>query len=111
MIKGEYVFSCKGDLEDLNYLHKLFIINGIESKKKSKSTNNGEMGLKEDLVVLITSSTFNSVINIIIIWMKNRKKEIKIVDKCSGREINLKSYNGKGFSDSQMDKLTSFFKE
>lgn len=111
MSKSEFIFLPTGDLEDLSYLHQLCMMNGIESKLQESQENNGQMGLEEFLIVLVSSSVIPSVLNVINTWLQNRKKKITIVDKNKGIEINLESYNGKGFSDSEIEKLTSFFKE
>ncbi len=111
MSKGEFIFLPTGDLEDLSYLHQLCMINGIESKMQESQESHGQMGLEEFLIVLVSSAVIPNVLNVINTWLQNRKKKITIVDKNKGIEIHLDSYNGKGFSDSEIEKLTSFFKE
>lgn len=110
-MKKEYIFSCSGDFEDLEYLHQLFVINGVDSKMEELPMHNGQMGMEELLIALISSAIIPSVLVSVNIWLQNRKKEIKIVDKKSKKEIHLISQNGKGFSDSEMEKIYSFFKD
>lgn len=109
MEKKEYVFSCTGDFEDFNYLYQLFINNGIDSKLKGVPMQNHQMGLEEIIIVLISNSIIPSVLNIINIWLQNRGKEIKIIDNNTGKELYLKSNNGKCLSDSDIQKIQSFF--
>lgn len=109
MNKKEYIFSCIGELEDLIYLRQLFMINGVDSNMEDISINDGEMGLEEVLIASISSTIIPSVLNTINIWIQSRKKELKIVDKKTGKEIYLTSNNGKGFSDSELEKLYQFF--
>lgn len=111
MSKSEFIFLPTGDLEDLSYLHQLCMMNGIESKLQETQENHGQMGFEEFLIVLVSSATIPSVLNVISTWLQNRKKKITIVDKNKNVEIHLDSYNGKGFSDSEIEKLTSFFKK
>lgn len=110
MRKNEFVFFPNGNLEDLTYLYQLCMINGIESKLEDSHENHGQMGLEEILIVLISSAVIPNLLNVINIWIQNRKKELTIIDKKRGIEIHLDSNNGKGFSDSEIEKLTSFFK-
>lgn len=110
-MKKEYVFSCSGDLEDLEYLRQLFIINGVDSKMEKFPMHNGQMGMEEVLIALISGPIIPSVLAAVSILLQNRKKEIKIFDKKNKKEIHLISQNGQGFSDLEMEKIYSFFKD
>lgn len=109
MKKREFIFTSLGNNDDLEYLHQLFIINSVDSKMQGTPLHDGEMGLEQILIALISSTIIPSVLNTINIWLQNRKKELIIIDKDSGKELHLTSNNGKGFSDSEMDRINSFF--
>lgn len=109
MRRNEFTFLPNGDLEDLSFLQQLCMINGIESKLVESNKDYGQMGLEEILIVLISSAVIPNMLNVINTWFQNRKKELTIIDNNKGIEIHLESNNGKGFSDSEIEKLTSFF--
>lgn len=108
-MKKEYLFSCIGDLEDLNYLYKLFDLNDIECEWQQNELECNKMGLDEILKVLLPNEYISVIFGAIGIWFQNRKKELYIKDVNSGKEIHLVSHNGKAFSDAEMDQLKSFF--
>ena len=109
MKKGEFIFTSVGNDDDLEYLHQLFMINSVDSKMQETPLHDGEMGLEQILIALISSTIIPSVLNTINIWLQNRKKELIIIDKGSNKELHLISNNGKGLSDSEMDKASLFF--
>ena len=111
MEKKQYNFSCSGDIEDLNDLHQLFVINGINSMMQEIPIDDGEMGLEEILIAVISSTVIPSVLDSISEWFPKGRKKIKIVDKNTGKEIYLESNDGKGFSGSEMEKILSFFEK
>lgn len=110
MSKKEFVFFSSGDYEDLSYLHKLLLINNIESELQETQADSGQMGLEEILVVLISSAIIPSILDVIKVWLENRKIEVTISNKNTGKEIHLTSSNGK-IPDSMINTLESFLNE
>lgn len=111
MREKEFLFSCNGDFEDLNYLYQLFIVNDVDSKMREVQENSNQMGLEEVLIALISSKSIHAIISALSIWMQNRKKELYIKDESNGKEIHLVSHDGKAFSDSEMERLLMFFED
>lgn len=112
MKEDQYIFSCStGEFEDLQYLYELFNINDIDSEIQGLDNIADQMGLEDVVIALITSAVIPSVFNVIKIWLQNRGKEITIEKSDTGERIRLISKNGKAFSDSEMERLVSFFEE
>lgn len=105
---NEFMFFCKNEDADLNFLQHLFIESGIET---SIDTNHkeGQMGGEEILLAIIDSSLIPTVITVIGIWLSNRKKELIIEDKINKKKIHLISKNGKSFSSKEVEDLKNFF--
>ena len=105
---NEFMFFCKNEGADLNFLQHLFIESGIET---SIDTNHkeGQMGGEEILLAIIDSSIISTVITVIGIWLSNRKKELIIEDKINKKKIHLISKNGKNFSSKEVEDLKNFF--
>lgn len=61
---------------------------------KETQVNKGQMGLEEILIVLITSATIPSILNVIKAWIENRRIEVKIVNN-TGKEIHSTANNVK----------------
>lgn len=111
MNNREYIFMCSEGLEDLEHLHQLFIIDSIDSEIQESSIVDAKMGFEEILIALISSAIIPQILHTINIWLQSRKKELIIIDKKTGKELKLESHNGKGFSDSDMEKARTFFKD
>lgn len=94
---------------ELATLQQLLQRNDIETKYVSMPPQEGQMGLEDILIVLISSAIIPSLLSTIDTWLSNRKQDFTFIDKNSGKEIHISSQNG--FSDIKLQPPLKIIKE
>lgn len=92
---------------ELATLQQLLQRNDIETKYVSMPPQEGQMGLEDILIVLISSAIIPSLLSTIDTWLSNRKQDFTFIDKNSGKEIHISSQNGLKKKD--LEALKTFF--
>lgn len=103
----KYSFICNGNAENLSALQNLLRQENISTEIKNNVIENA-MGAEEILIALIGSAIIPSLISVIKVYLTNRSIELQIKDEETGKEISLKSKNGK-IDGQLLSKLNSFF--
>ena len=94
-MSNEYLFSCTEDPTEIGALYRALQSIDCEVKMANTEIKQGEMGFEEILIVLISSAVLPAVLHVIETWLQNRKTELTITDKKTGKSLTFKSENGK----------------
>lgn len=101
----------KYDIEDISSLQELLNNTGFDFK--NKKVINNDMGIDVTVlsIILPAVSTLSvAIIEVIKTWTINRNVEFTIKSK-SGGEITIKSQNGKGINNEDIEKIINLLEK